>query len=681
MMVPIEKGDTINDANATAVSPSAAHLGAQQMGAMGFSVFPLHGINAKGACTCGNATCLTPGKHPHHMGSMATATTDIDTINGWFQKQPTLNYGVRLGREVGNTGKMPVVIDVDSYKPGGAESLEALEATHGRLPETAEVLSGAGGRHCYYWANSSLSFAGTMGKNIDLKVNGYVVGPGSRHVKGKYYDWEGSSNPFEGQAIADLPEWISTKFSKGKRDELNAENAATTEPLMAYEVRSIKDDLSYISAASSRAEWLNILMALHDRNQSMEMFRIADEWSQGCPEKYDAGDVIKAWNSFKPGGGITYASIYLMALEERIKDVDISKLLARLNCTLAPSLSDAVSADDANAVLAAPELRYRMRSADDLANAPPIQWMIRSLLPRTGLAALYGPSGCGKSFLALDLAVSVAGGTDEWYGMRIKNCPVTYCVLEGEGGMGKRTKAWAKHHGKQLPNALQFVTQPVNLLYQGDVGDLAAAILAADGGAGLVILDTLNRAAPEADENSSKDMGAIIAAAKALQMAVGGLVILVHHTGKNAGQGMRGHSSLFAAMDSVIGVTKSQWEVAKSKDDATGALYSFKLETLDLGVDDEGDVVTSCVAVPVAAAFALRKSKKLGPHQMVALDTIVGMGTDFVSAIHVDKAIAAVAEKLIDVDTKHKRERAKTAIGALIDMGKLCSENNYIRPL
>lgn len=324
--------------------------------------------------------------------------------------------------------------------------------------------------------------------------------------------------------------------------------------------------------------------------------------------------------------------------------------------------------------------RYKLRTAADLANAPSLKWMIRSLLPQTGLAALYGASGTGKSFLALDLAVNVAGGSTEWYGMRVTNCPVTYCVLEGEGGMGKRTKAWAQHHDKALPDELRFITQPINLLRQDDVRELAAAILAAGGGGGLIILDTLNRAAPEADENSSKDMGAIVAAAKALQVVTGGLVMVVHHTGKNSELGMRGHSSLFAAMDSVIGVTKSQWEVKKSKDDATGALYPFKLETLSLGVDDEGDEVTSCVAVPVAAAFALRQSKKLGPHQMVALDTIIGMATDFVSSIHVDKAVAAVADKL-DVSNKHKRERAKAAIGALIDMGKLKTENNYVRPV
>lgn len=652
---------------------SPAHAGALQMTSKGFPVFPLYGINEKGQCDCGDNDCRTPGKHPHYLGSMATATTDLNKINEWFRKQSTLNYGVLLGREVGTTGKMPVVIDVDSYKPGGAEALEALEAIHGRLPETGEVLSGAGGRHCYYWADSSLSFAGTMGKNIDLKVNGYVVGPGSRHASGRSYEWEASSDPFNGQEIADVPQWVADNFSKAKRDEVDAKNSANNVQLLEHEVWSIKHDLNMISAAVDRAAWLNVLMALHSRSQSAEMFRIADEWSQSCPEKYDAAAVVKAWNSFKPNGGITYDHIKSIVRKEIAKSVDLTKLLENLNRMSVSVEGEAVI--DRTAATAT--RRYKMLSANDLANAPPLQWMIRRLIPKTGLAALYGASGTGKSFLALDLAITVAGGA-EWYGMRVKNCPVTYCVLEGEGGMGKRAKAWAQHHGKPLPDTLHFVTQPINLQQPKDVQDLADAIIEAGGAGGLTILDTLNRAAPEADENSSKDMGAILAAAKALQAATAGLVMVVHHTGKDSERGMRGHSSLFAAMDSVISVSKTQWEVKKSKDDATGEEFKFKLETLVLGVDDEGDEVTSCVAVPVAAAFALRQSKKLGPHQLVALETIKGMGTDFISAVHIDLAVAAVAEKL-DVDEKHKRQRAKEAIGALNDMGKLKIENNYIR--
>lgn len=311
-------------------SVSPAHAQALLMASLGHPVFPLYGMK-NGKCTCGNVTCSNAGKHPRHMNSFKEATTNPTIINMWFKYEPELNYGVRLGQEIGNTGKMAMVVDVDRYKEGGADALEELEKIHGRLPDTVEVLTGAGGSHYYFLADCSLNFAGKMGANIDLKVNGYVVGPGSVHASGRRYEMEASSDLFEGQKIANLPQWVIDKFSKpAKSAECGLEIATNAAPLLPYERVFIKLDLEMISAACCRDVWLKILMGLHSRNQSKEMFDIADEWSQTCPEKYDAGALAKAWNSLKPGGGISYETVRMMAQEERIKNVDISKLLESL---------------------------------------------------------------------------------------------------------------------------------------------------------------------------------------------------------------------------------------------------------------------------------------------------------------------------------------------------------------
>jgi hypothetical protein len=64
-------------------------------------------------------------------------------------------------------------------------------------------------------------------------------------------------------------------------------------------------------------------------------------------------------------------------------------------------------------------------------------------------------------------------------------------------------------------------------------------------------------------------MGEILEAAKRLQSLTGGLVVLVHHTGKDATKGLRGHSSLFAAMDAAVEVSRDgdrrEWKVAKAR--------------------------------------------------------------------------------------------------------------------
>lgn len=340
----------------------------------------------------------------------------------------------------------------------------------------------------------------------------------------------------------------------------------------------------------------------------------------------------------------------------------------------------------------APLMRFKLLSGADLSNAPPMRWMVRGVLPLEGLAALFGASGSGKSFLMLDIAAAVAGGEYEWFGRRITQAPVTYVCLEGEAGMGKRAKAWSLHHNKPIPDALRFITQPFDLL-SDDVPELAKAVTAGGGAGGLVILDTLNRAAPGADENSSVDMGNLIAASKRLQSLTGGLVLLVHHTGKDTTKGLRGHSSLYAALDGAIEVTHTDtrraWSVAKSKDDVTGEARPFKLVIVPVGTDDEGEEVTSCVAVLDESAEAIKaKRSTLGANQKIARDVL---GEPLRKSPHVGKEGAPVARPCIDyseavelvaermpTDAQHRKSRAISAISGLVAKGYMGMKGDWL---
>ena len=327
-------------------------------------------------------------------------------------------------------------------------------------------------------------------------------------------------------------------------------------------------------------------------------------------------------------------------------------------------------------------------------NAPPMQWMIHGVLPMEGFAALYGPSGSGKSFLAIDIAVSVANGNAMWFNRRIVQCPVTYCALEGEAGIGKRIDALRRHHNCTVSDDLRFIMESFDLLKEGDVDGLANAILADHGGDGLVILDTLNRAAPGADENSSADMGAIISNAKRLQAIVGGLVLIVHHTGKDITRGLRGHSSLHAALDSAIEVNKTdgrhEWSVAKSKDDVTGAAHGFKLETVLLGYHND-QIVTSCVALPDDFPSEARLTAK-GPSGVnqkrvfAAIKEALSKSNDFgkggapegTPAIRFDDAVSRGEDALAENSAKHRKERAKEAIKGMIAQNIFGEKDNWL---
>ena len=331
-----------------------------------------------------------------------------------------------------------------------------------------------------------------------------------------------------------------------------------------------------------------------------------------------------------------------------------------------------------------PAPRYRLLGADELRDLPPLAWRVRGVLPAVGLAALYGPSASGKSFLAFDMAAAIAEG-QRWFDCRVEAAPVVYAALEGEAGFKLRAQAWEVSRGRALPDGLRMMLQPFKLTDGQDVLDLAAVVPAG----AVVVVDTLNRAAPTADENSSRDMGEILEAAKTLQTLTRGLVLLVHHTGKNAAAGLRGHSSLFAAMDAAIEVSRDgdrrEWKVAKSKDGIDGEARPFKLQVETLGVEETGEAITSCVVLRDTAAQDVRAVKlPQGGNQRVVLDALRPLFKDGTTGkpgapplrpcIELEAAITAAASKLT-CPTDKRTSRTREAITGLVARGVLgCNE-------
>ena len=335
-----------------------------------------------------------------------------------------------------------------------------------------------------------------------------------------------------------------------------------------------------------------------------------------------------------------------------------------------------------------PPPRFRLLTGDDLRNLPALRWRIKGVLPAVGVAAVYGPSGSGKSFLCFDLAAAVAAGM-EWFGHRVKAAPVVYLPLEGEAGFRLRADAWEAEQGRRLPDGLALVMDPFKLTDPEDVAALAE-VVSSTGHEPVVIVDTLNRSAPDCDENASADMGRVIEGAKGLQRLAGGLVILVHHTGKDAGKGMRGHSSLFAALDAAIEVTRDDdrraWKGGKVKDGEDGKDHPFRLQVHELGEDEDGDTITSCaVRMDTSAGEAQRPRHPKGGNQRIVLDALLplfkagtahgkGGALATVACVELEAAITAGAACLA-CEKDRRRERARLSITGLISAGVLgCGE-------
>lgn len=339
-----------------------------------------------------------------------------------------------------------------------------------------------------------------------------------------------------------------------------------------------------------------------------------------------------------------------------------------------------------------PPMRFDLLSDDDLRKLPPIQWRIKNVLPKTGLAALFGASGSGKSFAVIDMSQAIASGR-EWFGYQAAPCNVLYCALEGEGGIAGRVQAYRIRYGESSEN-IRYMTQPFSLLDANDIADLAKAIHAQGQAAEVVILDTLNRAAPGADENDSRSMGLIIAAAKQLQTLIGGLVILIHHSGKDSSKGMRGHSSLHAALEVRRDGDRRDWLIAKSKDGQDGEAHPFKLDIVELGIDEDGEPVSSCVvrSIEDVADNLKRTLPPKSGNQRAIWD---GLGELFRKAgvvkpegapdtvpegrpcILLEAAIDQTRTRLV-CEPKRQTERTRAAIQGLIDRGLLLHEGGFL---
>lgn len=221
--------------------------------------------------------------------------------------------------------------------------------------------------------------------------------------------------------------------------------------------------------------------------------------------------------------------------------------------------------------------------------------LVKGLLDQGALSVLYGESNVGKTFVAMDIAYHVATGL-AWAERRTAHSGVVYVAAEGGHGARRRAKALANRYGDAATREakFRFWLGGVNLLRSDtDLTTLTAEVRAL-GDVGLIVIDTLSRALAGGDENASTDMGALVKNVDRLRHSTGAHVMLVHHSGKDRARGARGHSLLRAATDTEIEVADNAIMVTKQRDLDGNFRRGFVLEPVQLGVDADGDAITSC---------------------------------------------------------------------------------------
>ena len=102
--------------------------------------------------------------------------------------------------------------------------------------------------------------------------------------------------------------------------------------------------------------------------------------------------------------------------------------------------------------------------------------------------------------------------------------------------------------------------------------------------------------------------------------------MIVHHCGVD-GTRPRGHTSLTGAADAQHAVSRDAADniivtVEWLKDGLEGDAIVSRLEKVDLGTDDDGEAITSCIVVPAEATAPAGRAKRVTGTKKVALDIL-----------------------------------------------------------
>lgn len=295
--------------------------------------------------------------------------------------------------------------------------------------------------------------------------------------------------------------------------------------------------------------------------------------------------------------------------------------------------------------------QFKLEAFDDIEDEP-VDWLIHSVMPRRSFTALYAPPASFKSFIALDIAECIATGR-EFLGNKVATTgAVVYIAGEGHGGIGSRIKALKEHHKTPKGSPIYFLRRQVNLRsskqdLQALVDAIDDLIATRDEPIELIIIDTLARAFGGGNENASEDMGAFITAAGAIQDRYKCSLMAVHHAGKDATKGLRGHSSLLGAVDTELEIIRIEGadppqgilHISKQKDGQDGQKLGFRMVEVSTPsgiVDYEDDKSLAVVAdkeintSPKSRTAAPPDRSLGGANQVIALqclhDTIKKFG-------------------------------------------------------
>ena len=515
--------------------------------------------------------------------------------------------------KAGESTTMVAVLDLDSHK--GETSWEEMCAVAEKISQylyaVPFVSSGGNGIHLYLiWDEPQDAYSVRHMLRGLLASYGYAEGAGgvSKNQveifpKQDSVPLDGFGNmfilPYSGESVPLEPQLDYQRMPKDYAVEwpVSAPVPVVEKPVPVERAAAMGLDYRLVAAVESVSpdlpydQWVRIGQAIHhETGGSEDGLSLWDSWSGcGMATNYPGFDELQAkWDTFGRSSSqpVTAGTIYKMATEAGWVDM--------------PTADDF---EDISNVSDTPEssnpLRFNILPWSEFAAARSSAWLVKQVLPKAALIVIYGPPGGGKSFWVLDAVNSIARG-EQWRGKKVNQGGVLYICAEGAGGFRNRLAAYAAHHEVDSTMPVYVLGDAPNLINKSDTPALLKAIDGL-GPLSVIVVDTFAQVTPGSNENSSEGAGLALKNCRLLHDKTGATVILVAHSGKDATKGVRGWSGIKGACDCEIEITRVEDSdlriaaITKQKDgEDQEQKYPFRLVTVPIGTDEDGDPVTSC---------------------------------------------------------------------------------------
>lgn len=525
---------------------------AQQLADLGFYVFRLKPNQ----------------KTPAFYGWQFEATRDPDKIKSYFDNNKDYNVGIYTEKFAdGETGLAVVDVDTKDGKQG-ATTMSGLDAMGYDFPPTITQTTATGGKHLIYAIDTPLaSGSNKLGPHVDLKSSGaYIVGAGST-VEGVPYRIDTETG------VADAPAWLPIRCHPPLPKAAHASSIADDSE-QAVSRATILANQTEATSGGRNDQAFKLGCQIRDLGLSQPMTEeILHGWNGHnvspplSPEEIThVTNSVFAYAKLSQGNKSPHAEFEVVPHDPKIDDMPHDK-----------------------------ELRYILpRDIDTTTEVTPL---IEDYLDQDAISILYGASNTGKTFVGINIAYHVSTATP-WNGHFVTKGAVAYLAAEGGRSAKNRVQA-LKQHYKIDDFPLALIPHQVNLLdSHKDLKAFVTLIEKAQADIGqirLIVIDTLSRAMSGGNENDSMDMGEFVKNITFLKERFKAHILIVHHSGKDAAKGARGHSLLRAAVDTELEIKDQLITTTKQRDMEFAKPLGFELKTITLAQSSRNKPITSCI--------------------------------------------------------------------------------------